>query len=371
MKTTLGLGMFIGLTELRQTFLPKNEENMKLTKPIHLLLMTGILMLGCSSEPMENSQIKEIVGTDDRVVLHDLELLEIVGTFVSPHGTCTAFLSGYDEITTAAHCYKQDNLKAYAFYSANSQRYSKIDGLLSRDEKTDLAVFRLEEAFESYLGFGILNPDQPIQVVAAQFESETLLVSSQNISFLSDDGRFTHTADTVPGNSGAPILQGNRAVGVHIGASPVQELNVGVTPDASPETSYQEWLSGDFVREVDCRSNCQKNCRVKTPFGNKIDPVCKAVCETNKKVSCDLWGSAVGFFRIKLKPKMIANYNQVEYEKAIKDDEEREYMMDCVAAATSTIASLGTAAGGIWVGLGSGAAGYFVSKQLCAQSKKW
>ena len=126
-----------------------------------------------------------------------------------------------------------------------------------------------------------------------------------------------------------------------------------------------------------CNTDCGKAAKFKYPCptfsnpGRKCtgkNPGLYASCEVDKKVSCDLWENAVKFFTDKVKPSLSLHYNANTY--AYTENKE-EYIIECVAAATASIATIGAIFAGPWGALATGAPGLFISKRICIQSTKW
>ncbi|WYD79986.1 MAG: hypothetical protein V8K32_11785 [Candidatus Electrothrix gigas] len=131
------------------------------------------------------------------------------------------------------------------------------------------------------------------------------------------------------------------------------------------------------AQAVNCDTDCGKEARFKYPCPTFSNPGRKctgknharyAACETEKKVSCDLWNRAVNFFKPKVKPMLKGRYNAGTYANA---SDKNDYLVECTAAAVAALSAVGSSYGPPYGTLAGGAAGFFVGKRICIQSQKW
>lgn len=129
-----------------------------------------------------------------------------------------------------------------------------------------------------------------------------------------------------------------------------------------------------------CNTDCRREAKFKYPcptFGNpgrKCDGFNAALyqtCNAKKKVSCDLWEKFYDLVEEQVKAELSLHYNSISFEEAQRREKEAQYISDCQAAGVLLIATAGTAIGGVYGTLGSGAVGIFVSRRLCEQSTVW
>jgi V8-like Glu-specific endopeptidase len=165
-----------------------------------------------------------IVDEDDRGPLTDLTLMDQVGTLKRADVvTCTGFFTGSDEIMTARHCLADlSHLSDLTFISGNGDEYVVVD---VRDASSNADIVRLtvEGADGSARGVplrpGHLDPTKPVLLVAFDKEFEELVVAPGDAPIAEGaPGVLLHSMDTIPGSSGAPIVQDGWAVAIHIGA---------------------------------------------------------------------------------------------------------------------------------------------------------
>ena len=97
------------------------------------------------------------------------------------------------------------------------------------------------------------------------------------------------------------------------------------------------------------------------------DPACMSA----KSASCDLWNGSVDFFAREARPFLEGTFTHTTWAAAEGNGKTDDYMTDCVAAAVSVSTVVGAKFGGVCGGLGSGAAGAFMSKRICEQSQTW
>ena len=81
---------------------------------IRYIIPSSIVMVTLSIACLpvnKKSESKAIIGEDNRQEVQDKQLKATIGGLVSVDTNCTAFVTGADEVTTAAHCVDTGNLK--------------------------------------------------------------------------------------------------------------------------------------------------------------------------------------------------------------------------------------------------------------------
>ncbi len=153
---------------------------------------------------------------------------------------CVGFVSGIDEVTTAAHCI--DNLDYPTFMLKNGEKF-RIDSLKMLDALRDIVVLRTKDAFKTHLDFGLFEQN-PIQILSFDFSKNLVTTSGDCLVKLqlSQYSAYTHECDTSHGNSGSPLVQNGKVVGIHIGYSEALKANIGVA--RGPNPSQQVALLG-------------------------------------------------------------------------------------------------------------------------------
>lgn len=185
------------------------------------------LVLACTSAPA--SQVNAIIGQDNRQPEDRSLYLETIGRINIGETTCNAFASGENEITTAAHCMALDTVpevSEISFTAANGQRY-EVSDIELLDARKDLARLVTKTAFGRWLERASLQGGG-LTLVAVDPTSGSLL-SDRSCSLEQERpaaGVFLHSCDTVPGESGAPVLQDGKYVGVHLGYKALVDRNV-------------------------------------------------------------------------------------------------------------------------------------------------
>lgn len=204
--------------------------NKLITSIITIGLFALIISCGENPLPVTNSPTQAIIGADQRQVIATKNLADLIGSLAAPSGKmCTAFISGTNTLTSAAHCLDlNDGLTTYRFITA-SHRQIQIKGrlpFLSLNEMVRLEI----EPQSSFLPAANFDPHQPIQVVGYDLQQNNLLASAlcSGNETASSPGILFYACDTVSGFSGSPILQGSRVIGIHAGHDANLVKNVGI-----------------------------------------------------------------------------------------------------------------------------------------------
>jgi hypothetical protein len=101
-----------------------------------ILCCTALLFVACDRK--NTSETKGIIGEDSRVGTN--EYADFVGKIEGGNGTCTAYISGVNEVTTAAHCFaEEDDLASQSFQKLNGESV-KIESVKSFHYNADIVL---------------------------------------------------------------------------------------------------------------------------------------------------------------------------------------------------------------------------------------
>ena len=220
------------------------------------LLVVGIIPLvlvafsSCRTPRPQSYKPKAIIGKDNRSKLLDKTLSTLVGFISTPFGTCTAFVSHSDQITTSAHCIREVAVKDIVFKRTDGMEISVLD-IRKVFAKADVAYLLVAKQ-ESYLKQGKFNSSMPATVISYDDESNTL---QTNQCAANGSGIIYHVCDTLKGSSGSPIMQNDKVVGVHLGVLENNKSNVGVQLSS---IEGEDVSTLDFVSERKTRL-CNQN----------------------------------------------------------------------------------------------------------------
>lgn len=193
-----------------------------------MIIFAFFILIQCS-ETSNKSHLKSVFPPDTRSVSTDKHLDSQIGLFYSGSEVCNAFISGQNEITTAAHCYKTSDLKDTIFTTVDGN-----DVLLLSVKKinidTDIIVFNVADQ-ASFIESSTFDPNETFSIMSVNIHTKILTVidncTRDNI-LAKHDGVIKHRCDTSFGTSGAPIVQNGKAVGVHIGTTADPQINIGI-----------------------------------------------------------------------------------------------------------------------------------------------
>jgi V8-like Glu-specific endopeptidase len=215
---------------------------MFLKKAVYSIL---IYASSCSNGNQSESSLQHVFGADDRKVMDTTLYDDLIGYLEGKETKCVGFVSGKDEVTTAAHCI--DNMEYPTFILKSGEKF-QLDALKMLDAPRDIAVLKTKKYFEKHLDFGKIEQNS-IRVVSFNF-SKKIMTTSDNCfvnSQLSEYSAFSYECDTSHGNSGSPLIQNGKVVGVHVGYSEKLKANIGVS--SGLESSRQVASLGiDFER---------------------------------------------------------------------------------------------------------------------------
>lgn len=185
--------------------------------------------LACSPQSGSPSVAKAIIGEDNREPATNPSLARLIGRISIGETTCTAFASASNEITTASHCLPIDEK-----FDATSAKFSSADGklyalteLLLLDALKDIAIFKTAENLPSYFERApLLGGSLMLVAVDPKTGGLTADRSCQYEKTIESAGAIVHSCDSVPGESGAPLLQDGKVVGVHVGYKESLDRNI-------------------------------------------------------------------------------------------------------------------------------------------------
>jgi V8-like Glu-specific endopeptidase len=282
----------------------------------HALVIASLL--GCTIQNSEPTKTSALIGKDDRQAVPATDSSRLaIGQFGK--GLCTGFFSGPNTITAASHCVK--NLKSNELghlETVDGSRY-RIQKIISLNLTNDVATLSTIDSNPKFLASGSINPSAPAELIgwdsfSKDFKlSKTPILSPQSAS----QGLFTHELDTEGGNSGSPILQDGKVIGMHLGW-------VGTKSNPNSSTANQSIEKATVVRNIavnltecdsanlraigsalnlECKWDCSKKC-CKRIAGHKVcEPTCKTACETHNG-GCDAADEAARLAKI-LEKKLV------------------------------------------------------------------
>ncbi len=200
------------------------------------IFITIVLSISCQNT-QQNSEQSAIIGEGDFVQFEQIkqQLLTSLTAKTSGigvlDGECTAFHIGEGKVMTAGHCFSQFVKTGQACVSSRvewySGRSSQCIQVLYRtlDSSRDIAIFEVDpappEQFAMDLSREMKGITEPSITVLGFPKGQGLKVSL-NCHIVSTDtksSQFEHNCDSLPGNSGSPILTQDtwHVLGVHNG----------------------------------------------------------------------------------------------------------------------------------------------------------
>lgn len=237
------------------------------------------LLMSCHED--EDSTFHSTIGEDNRVFSDHYSDL-VGGIFLAGKHICSAFISGSNEITTAAHCIaNQPDLSLIYFRKTNGDEVG-LESLKLYYPNADLVVISAQVGMR-YLKRSTFNSENSL-LIASYYESDKITVSTIGAIELHNDF-LLHTLDTTPGSSGSPVIQDNMVVGMHLGYLSDRNMNIAIPLDkieVADIYQYEEVFESEF--------------KVKLPKGPKIK-----LPDITKDVTFELCG-----YKVKLPPLEIA-----------------------------------------------------------------
>lgn len=200
----------------------------------NLVFMMGVALSACGklSHP-EVSKTKSIIGSDDRRVERNMQILSKVGSLdLKGEPICTAFASGENKATTAGHCFSETPDQSDYTVTIDNKVFPVKEIKVERKSDTaSLIVQGIEEYFEA------AEAEENEEATVAAFSIEHRKVMStkgQQLSRSENPSFLNYQNDTISGSSGAPVLQNNKVVGIHLGSAAKHPIdgNFGVVLNA-------------------------------------------------------------------------------------------------------------------------------------------
>jgi hypothetical protein len=198
---------------------------MKLISRIGILILLCVV-IGCGVDESSSSTLG-IIGDDDRALLTDSNYDRLIGqVLIANVPICTGFISSSFEFTTAAHCINLEFKDEYKIRLISGELFG-VTGESFRNAASDVVRLKMDNYFEEWLEAGIYDSSQSASIIGHNSDTNLFFQSFANeFSTHGRSGLVIHEMDTKKGASGSPIIQNNKVVGVHIGAS--FKNNVGV-----------------------------------------------------------------------------------------------------------------------------------------------
>lgn len=213
--------------------------------------LSGMLTISACHSGDSSTGVKAIIGDDNRQSEDRSFYRETIGRIKVGETTCNAFATGQNEITTAAHCVATDKLPeitSISFKTAGGENY-EISSINLFDAKKDLARLTTKTPFKRWLE---RKPLEGGNLILTAVDTDTgLLLSDRNCVYEKERpeaGVFLHSCDTVPGTSGAPVIQDEKYVGVHIGYKKSVDRNIAFDISKDQDETV-DILSLDFQKE--------------------------------------------------------------------------------------------------------------------------
>ncbi|NBX16779.1 MAG: hypothetical protein EBR09_05380 [Proteobacteria bacterium] len=205
-------------------------------------LVVGVAFSACgtSTQPIESKPVS-IVGKDNRKVEKDRELLSRIGSLDhNGKAICTVFASGPDEVTTAGHCFSDSPVAGQYTVTIENQKHAVQS--VQKSKKADIAKLTVS-GIADYFESAEAEENFDTSVTAFSIEHNKILSArGEKLTVENSSSLLNYRNDTIKGSSGAPVLQNNKVVGVHLGSrvKDSEEVNFGV--------SFRNAQSADVTR---------------------------------------------------------------------------------------------------------------------------
>ncbi len=183
---------------------------------LNSLLASSVLFISGCSVAEKTSNLDSIIGNDDRALLSSFDLKAKIGTInYKNRPICTAFASGKDEVTTAAHCLQDSDLSSFSVVINGKSFKPSVKGL---ETKADVMVLSVSGVNEYLSSENSSNSEKHFVVSFASDKNEFVVSAEGTTTDSVYPGLIEHTFATAPGASGSPLLQNGKVIGVHIGS---------------------------------------------------------------------------------------------------------------------------------------------------------
>ena len=196
--------------------------------------IAGAFLMSCKPNS-GGSEVREIIGTDNRAEIKDERILSRLGLLDVGDHKCNAVLVAPDTIATVVHCLDSKKLGTVAelTFTTAEGKSALVKQLLTIDKKKDLALYRLDKG-----GFNFFAPKlesniaESIVVAGYDTTKNRWMQASCEIKEKSSEfASFTYDCDTVPGMSGSAIISNDRVIGLHVAYD--KQLNQNLALDFS------------------------------------------------------------------------------------------------------------------------------------------
>lgn len=246
----------------------------------NLVFIMGVALAACGkSSHSQISETQSVIGNDDRRVERNLQILSKVGTLdLKGQPICTAFASGQNNVTTAGHCFSETPDSNHYTVTIDNRIYPvKEIKIASKSDTASLIVQGVEEYFEAA---EVEENEEATVVVFSIEDGKVMSAKGEKLSRTVNPSFLNYQNDTISGSSGAPILQNNKVVGIHLGtiakhSTDSTDINFGVV--------LNEIQTADVARE-----HYVPECHSLNPFcgGGVLDfgQSTVAVCGVNMSV---------------------------------------------------------------------------------------
>lgn len=194
--------------------------------------LLAFLSASCGKQRTEewSAELQSIVGPDGRKTTVAADALGKVGQFhrfvfqkgylLPVKGTCSAFASGPQEVTTAGHCFsKLEDHKAFVFINGKGEIHRLLRMTYrSESAKGDIAKF-FAPTVKEYFQQVEFDPARPVTMLSYSSDLGAFTQSAAESAILEgSSGYLFSQLDSVKGASGSPILQDGKVVAMHVAA---------------------------------------------------------------------------------------------------------------------------------------------------------
>ncbi|MDQ3235363.1 MAG: serine protease [Pseudobdellovibrionaceae bacterium] len=156
-----------------------------------------------------------------------------VGVLKAGDAVCTAFISSEKQITTAYHCLEKapgeiHDIEKISFQLGTGEQV-ELNGIVDLWPRKDFARISLKNAYPRFLKSGVKSGDT-LKLVAYDLETAQLDIQDNCLvdQDISSAGVFSYSCQSKGHYSGAPIMEGEIVVGIHLGYKPKIDRRVGL-----------------------------------------------------------------------------------------------------------------------------------------------
>jgi V8-like Glu-specific endopeptidase len=235
------------------------------------LALATLLATVCGCDQKERgAQTKGVLSPVSHLQsVTDNRLLQSIGFLVTADGAeCTAFVTGPDEVTAAAHCRGKhaDAGAIDATFTTEDGRTVHLSKVKRLETKKDYMVLSADSYLPLGLEYGSLE-NGPVEVVGYDFNRKGLYAHSNCTidGYVDAAGVFLHSCDTEQGFSGGPVLQHGKVVGIHLGYQGGVDRNVGFDLTKIDDDSVD-------VAAIGIKDECLFDCHIRNVVPNIPSP---------------------------------------------------------------------------------------------------